>query len=117
MKNATFPIVLIALGSFLLLHSLGWVPNLRWLWIVGLILAGVVVLVTDGITKSSVVVGPLLILAGALQYFRLTYDMTYHIIIPILLIALGVLLLIARSDWVPEHAPGKSEDRDSTPPL
>ncbi len=104
MKNATFPIILIALGTFLLLHSLHLVPDIRWLWIVGLILAGIVVLVTDGITKSSIVAGPLLILTGVLQYFRLEYDLGYRIIIPILLIALGVLLLIARSGTIPEKS-------------
>ncbi len=108
MKNATFPIVLIALGTFLLLHSLHLVPDIRWLWIIGLMLVGVAVLVTDGITKSSIVVGPLLILMGLLQYFRLEYEMSYRIIIPLMLIALGVLLLIARSGVIPEKAAQKT---------
>lgn len=103
MKNATLPIVLIVLGSLLLLNSLDLIPSMRWLWVMGLIIAGVVVLAADGLTSSSIVVGPLLILAGILQFLRLQYGLTYSLIIPILMISLGILLLLARSGKFPDQ--------------
>ena len=112
MKNTTFPIVLIAVGSLLLLHSLDLIPSMRWLWIVGLIAAGALVLMTDGITKSSVVVGPLLMLAGVLQFFRMHSGLAYNLMIPLMLIALGGLLLVARSSVIPEQR-GQRSGADS----
>lgn len=114
MKNTTFPIVLMALGSLFLLHSLDLVPSMRWLWIVGLLAAGVMVLIADGITKSSIVVGPLLILAGVLQFFSMHSGLAYNIIIPLMMIALGGLLLVARSDAIPEQ-PKNQQAVDAAP--
>lgn len=116
MKNSTFPIVLIAVGSLLLLRSLDLIPSARWIWVVGLMVAGVLVLVTDGITKSSVVVGPLLILAGVLQFFRMQTGLAYNIIIPLMLIALGLLLLLARSSAIPEQCDKCASDPASSLP-
>ncbi len=63
--------------------------------------AGLAILLLDGITKSSVVAGPLLILAGLLSFLRQYHDLGWRFIIPILLICWGVALLIARSPSIP----------------
>lgn len=102
MKDAALPVVLIVLGLAWLLNSLDWLPEVHWLWILGLAGAGVAILVLDGITKSSIVAGPLLILAGMLSFFRQYYGLGWGIIVPILLIAAGIFMLVARSPSIPE---------------
>jgi hypothetical protein len=102
MKDAALPVVLIALGAVWLLNSLHWLPEVHWLWILGLAGAGLGIMVLDGITKSSIVAGPLLILAGLLSFFREYHALQWRFIIPIMLIAAGICMLIARSPSIPE---------------
>lgn len=117
MKDAALPVVLIVLGVTWLLNSLDWLPDIHWLWILGLAGAGVAILMLDGITKSSVVAGPLLILAGFLSFCRQYYGLGWRFIIPVMLIAAGTLMLIARSPAIPEsrtlqrHFGNRSQDR------
>lgn len=101
-RDATFPIVLIVLGGAWLLHSLHWLPAVHWVWILGLAGTGIAILVLDGITTSSIVAGPLLILAGILSFCRQYYGMGWRFLIPAMLIAAGILMLIARSPAIPE---------------
>lgn len=118
MRDAALPVMLIVLGVTWLLNSLDWLPEIHWLWILGLAGAGIAILALDGITKSSIVAGPLLILAGGLSFCRQYYDLGWSFIIPIMLIAAGVFLLVARSPAIPESRAlarrfeGKPENRD-----
>lgn len=102
MRGAGLPIVLIVLGGSWLLHSLHWLPDVQWLWIFGLAGAGVAILLLDGLTKSSVVSGPLLILAGLLSFLRVYHNLGWHFIIPVMLVGWGLVMLIARSSSIPE---------------
>ena len=65
MRDAGLPITLIVIG----LVGLAWYfrifPDLDWLIAIGLAAGGVAVLLFDGLTKSSVVIGPFLIAVGA----------------------------------------------------
>ena len=112
MKDAALPIVLIVLGAAWLLKNLNWMPEVHWLWILGLVGAGVAVLVVDGITKSSVVAGPFLILAGGLYFLHQYYYLGWRFIIPILLVAAGSLMLVARSPAIPESRRLRREHRN-----
>ena len=102
MKDAALPVVLIVLGVAWLLNSLNWLPEIHWLWILGLAGAGIAILALDGITKSSIVAGPLLILAGLLSFFRQYYGLGWRFIVPVMLIAAGIVMLVARSPAIPE---------------
>lgn len=102
MKDAALPVVLIVLGIAWLLNSLDWLPEIHWLWILGLAGAGIAILALDGITKSSIVAGPLLILAGLLSFIRQYYGLGWRFIVPVMLIAAGVFMLVARSPAIPE---------------
>lgn len=102
MKDAALPVLMIVLGAVWLLHSLHWLPDIHRLWVIGLAGAGVAILLLDGITKSSVVAGPLLILAGLLSFCRQQYALEWRFIIPVMLIAAGMLMLVARSPAIPE---------------
>lgn len=101
MKDATFPIVMIVLGAVWLLSNLNWLPEVHWLWILGLAGAGIAILLLDGVTKSSIVAGPLLMLAGAMSFLHHYYYVGWRFIIPVMLIAAGMLMLIARSGSIP----------------
>lgn len=118
MKDAAFPVVLIVVGLAWLLNSLDWLPEVHWLWILGLAGAGLAILGLDGITKSSIVVGPMLMLAGLMSFFRQYHGLQWRIIIPTMLVAAGVLMLVARSPSIPESRKLRrtdhiQEDRDT----
>lgn len=119
MKDAALPVVLIVLGAAWLLNSLHWLPEVHWLWILGMAGAGLAILMLDGITKSSIVAGPLLILAGLLSFLRQYQALGWRFIIPIMLIAAGVFMLIARSPSIPEsrslNARFGAKSRDGDP--
>lgn len=101
MKGAGLPIVLIVLGGGWLLHSLHWLPDVQLVWILGLVAAGIAVLLLDGVTKSSVVAGPMLILAGVLAFLREYHNLGWRFIVPIMLICWGVTMLVARLPSIP----------------
>lgn len=101
-RDAALPVVLIVLGLVWLLNSLDWLPDVHWLWIIGLAGAGAAILLLDGITKSSVIAGPLLILAGLMSFLRQYHALGWRFIIPVMLIAAGILMLVARSPAIPE---------------
>ncbi|HVL77012.1 MAG TPA: hypothetical protein VM406_13440 [Noviherbaspirillum sp.] len=101
MRHSALPVVLIVLGAVWLLNSLDWLPDAHWLWILGLAGAGVGILLLDGITKSSVVAGPLLILAAVMSFARQYHDLGWRFIFPVMLIAAGLLMLVARSGAIP----------------
>lgn len=102
MRDASLPILLIVIGAAWLLHSLNWMPDVQWLWIIGLAASGIAILVLDGITKSSVVAGPLLILAGFLSFFHQYYNLGWRYIVPVMLLSAGLLMLVSRADSIPE---------------
>jgi hypothetical protein len=102
MRDAALPVVLIVLGAAWLLNNLRWLPEVHWLWILGLAGAGLGILMLGSITKSSIIAGPMLILAGSLSFFRQHHALGWRFIIPIMLIAAGVFMLIARSPSLPE---------------
>ncbi|NEX59637.1 LiaF transmembrane domain-containing protein [Noviherbaspirillum galbum] len=102
MRDAGLPVILIVLGAGWLLHSLNLLPDVHWLWIICLAGAGVGILLVEGFTKSSVISGPLLILAGFMSFCRQTYRVGWGVIIPVMLIAAGILMLVSRSPSIPE---------------
>ena len=118
MRNAALPIMLIVLGAAWLLNSLHWLPEVHWIWILGMAGAGIAIMMLDGLTKSSVVAGPLLMLGGLLSFFHQYYALGWRFMIPVMLIVAGLLMLVARSPSIPEsntfnrHARRNAQDRD-----
>lgn len=111
-KGAGLPVVLIVVGGAWLLNSLHWLPDVRWLWIGGLAGAGVAILLLDGFTKSSVVAGPLLILAGLLAFLREYHNLGWRFVIPIMLVGWGLTLLIARLASIPPSRHRRHDRRE-----
>jgi len=103
MRNAALPVTLIVVGAIGLVWYFGWFPDIDSVTAIGLIAAGVLVLAMDGITKSSVVLGPTLITMGVMWWLHDQYRYRWSLLIPILLIVIGGLMLFARSNAVPER--------------
>jgi len=116
MRNASLPITLIVVGAIGVVWYFGWFPNVQSVTALALAGAGVLVLITDRITKSSVVLGPMLIAVGGAIWLHDTYRMRWWLLVSVLLIVLGVLMLIARSPRVPERRAPPPAPPSSAPP-
>jgi hypothetical protein len=101
MKTLVVPILLITLGVGWLLTTLGVVPQIDWVWTLGVALVGILTFVTGGFDKVTVVVGPFFLVASLLSILRQTGRLSIDLEIPILVIAAGVLLLLARMNSIP----------------
>ena len=108
MRNAATPITLIIIGVLGLIWYFGWLPDVDSVTSVALIAGGVAILAMDGITKSSVVLGPTLIGVGIAWWLHDQYRMRWTLLISVLLILIGALMLLARHPRIPEKR-GKSD--------
>ncbi|WP_174875254.1 hypothetical protein [Vogesella oryzae] len=97
------PILLITLGALWLLKSSAMLPETSTLLALLLAAAGLVLLLLDGVTKSTIVSSPLLIYSGAALYLYDHYLVRFSHTIAIGMMLLGILLLVARSDRIPDR--------------
>ena len=102
MRNSIVPVTLIAAGAVWLLYSLDWVPRFDWVVTLVLIGAGLGILLLEGITKKSVIGGPLLIALGVTWFLHFHYWIQWRYLAPAVLIVAGTLMLIARMAIIPE---------------
>lgn len=68
MRNIAVPITLIVVGAIGVVWNFGWFPNAESVTALALAAAGILILVTDRITKQSIVLGPMLIAVGGSGY-------------------------------------------------
>ena len=114
-RTLMLPILLIAVGGGWLLSTLGVVPQINWVWTLGLAAVGLLTFALGGWDKVTVVIGPFFILASCLSILRQTERLPLDVEIPLLVIVSGVLLLIARipaipiPDWALEERQAKKE--------
>lgn len=94
-------LLLIAVGSGWLLNNLEIVPGVNWIWTLGLGLIGVAWLALGGVNKLTAVLGPFLIAASILSYFRQTGRIEQGHELPGLMVLLGVLILVSSCRCVP----------------
>ena len=102
MRNAATPVTLIILGILGLIWYFGWLPDFDSITALALVLGGVAILVMDGITESSVVLGPTLIAVGIAWWLHDQYRLRWTLLVSALLIVIGVLMLIARHPRIPD---------------
>jgi hypothetical protein len=103
-KSIAISLIVIALGTAWLLNTMHIISGVNWIWTLGLALAGLLILATNGINKLTIVTGPLLIIASIFSVLRQTNHIELDHEVPILVILMGVLMLIAQIAPVP--APG-----------
>ena len=101
MKELSVPLLLITLGVGWLLTTLQVVPQIDWVWTLGVALVGILTFALGGFDKVTVVVGPFFLIASFLSILRQTGRLNVNIEIPVLVIAAGVLLLVARMNFIP----------------
>jgi hypothetical protein len=103
MRDAGLPVTLIVVGSAWLLWYFRLFPDIDWIIAVGFVLGGSALLYFDGITKNSIVSGPILIATGIAWALHDRWRVTWFVLLPTLLVLLGVLMLIARRPNIPER--------------
>jgi hypothetical protein len=101
MKTLVVPILLITLGVGWLLTTWGVVPQIDWVWTLGVALIGILTFALGGFDKVTVVVGTFFLIASVLSIFRQTGRLRIDVEIPVLVITAGVLMLLARMESVP----------------
>ncbi len=93
-------VITVGVGWLLTVQQVGL--NIDWVWTLGLAVAGVLTfLVGGGIDKSTVVVGPLLLVGSVFSILRQTGRLSLNLEVPIFVILLGVLLFIAQLPMIP----------------
>ena len=103
MRDAGLPVTLIVLGLLGLAWYFRVFPDLDWVIAVALVAGGVAVMAFDGITKSSVVIGPVLIAVGIAWWAHEFRGVSWRALIPALLVLTGALMLAARHPAIPER--------------
>ena len=95
-------ILIITVGVGWLLTAQGFAPGIDWIWTLGLGIVGVVTfIVSGGLDKASVVIGPFFLVGSLLSILRQTGRIETNIEVPILVILVGVLVVIAQMSFVP----------------
>ena len=95
------PVLLIAVGTGWLLSTLGLVPEIDWVWTLGLATIGILTFILSGVDKLTVVVGPFFLAASLLSVLRQTGRIRIDLEIPILVILLGFLMILAQLRAIP----------------
>ena len=95
------PILLITVGAGWLLTTLGVAPGIDWVWTLALAIVGFLAFVVGGFDKVTFVGGTFFIITSCLSVLRQTGRISIDVEIPILVIAVGVLLLVARHPAIP----------------
>lgn len=93
---------LIVVGSGWLLSTQGIMPQINWIWTLGLLLTGGLIFGLIGFDKVTVVAGSFFILTSVLSVLRQSGSISFDVEVPILVISSGVLVLIARLSKIPK---------------
>jgi hypothetical protein len=91
-------ILITTIGCGWLLTAKDFLPGVNWVWSLGLMVLGILAFVVSrGIDKFSLTVGPFLMVAGVLSALRQTGHLSVETEMLILLITFGVQLVIAQT--------------------
>lgn len=106
MKRYVIPILTIVGGLAWLLGAIGFLPDVSWPWTLGLAGAGILCFALLGMNKLTFVVGLFLLVCSVFSLLRQTGRLELNTELPLLVIAFGLLLLLAevlrlpRPDWI-----------------
>ena len=110
--SIAIPIIVITVGVGWLLVTRNILPGVNWVWVLGLSVGGLLIFVVGGFNKVTIVLGPLLTIAGIFTLLRQTDRMNSAMEAPLLVIIGGVLALISRLSPLPSPE-WKDKDRDN----
>lgn len=108
MQSIAVALLVIAVGTAWLLNTLEIIPGVNWIWTAGLAAGGVLMLMLGGLNKLTFVVGPFLIIASIFSLLRQRGTIDIDQEVPYLVIALGVLLLLAALSNLPRAGEKRS---------
>lgn len=95
-------ILIITVGVGWLLSAQGIGRGIDWVWTLGLGVVGFLTFVlSGGCDKFSAVLGPFFLVSSLLSVLRQTGQLDINTEMPILVIAVGVLLMVAQTRYVP----------------
>ena len=109
-------ILIITIGVGWLLSARGYGPGIDWVWSLGLGVIGILTfVVSGGLDKLSVVLGPFFLVSSLLSILRQTGKFPLDTEVPVLVILIGVLLLLAQMKVIPKPKwllpPGDNESK------
>jgi hypothetical protein len=96
---ASFWLILIGIGW--LLNTTQVMPGVNWIWTLGLAVLGLAMLLVGGVNKVTVVLGSFLLFASLLSVVRQTGRLSVDHELPCLMIALGIMMLVAHLAPIP----------------
>ena len=105
-KGSKGPVVLalliITVGVGWLLTTLAVAPGINWVLTLSLGMIGVLsFVVSGGIDKVSVIVGPFFLVGSVLSILRQAKMLTIDVEVPICVILIGILMLVAQLQMIP----------------
>lgn len=109
--SLTLPLILIIGGTIWLLRSLKLFPATSDIIAAVFALIGAFIFILEGVNKQSIIVSPTLLYMGGASYAYTRYPLTLSTLFAAGMILSGCLMLIARSDIIPDspskHLPKK----------
>lgn len=94
-------ILIITVGVGWLMSAQGIGQGINWVWTLSLGVVGVVTFVlSGGLDKFSVVVGPFFLISSLLSVLRQTNQLSANVEVPILVILVGFLFLLAQMPFI-----------------
>lgn len=100
-----------AFGFAWLISALGVIPQVNWIWTIGLGVVGLSTIAYQGINKLSVIVGPGFIVASLFSFLRQLDFLTLEVEAPMLVIVTGILMGLAHLQSIPKPTWLFSEER------
>lgn len=105
------PMIIIAVGAGWFLNVQNIMPQVDWIWTLGLAISGLLTLAVGGIDRLTIVVGPLLLLIATFSFLRQMGIITLEQEIPLLIFGLGLFLLIGRLLNLPQSEVLKDDEK------
>ena len=94
-KQYVVPVLIIVVGLGWLLNVLAIIPQIEWIWSLGMAAVGILTIAVGGFDRLTIVIGPFLAISAIFSVLRQTNNITVEKELPILTVSLGVLLLLA----------------------
>ncbi len=116
-KSLVVSLLTITVGVGWLLTARGVMPQINWVWTLGMAVCGVLMFAMMGFDKLSFVLGVFFLVCSLMSVLRQQKWLSVETEAPVLVIVAGVLLLIARSRKVPVpvwFAPANATNSDKT---
>lgn len=101
-KAFIMPLLVTSFGIAWLLKQSEIAPTVDWIWAIFLAVVGILIPLVVGLDKVTVVVGPGFLVACCLTLLRQSETLKPDLEVPILVIAVGGLMIIALLPTIPK---------------